>query len=363
MRLAFRACIGAVLLCAAVFHPSPVRAVDLRDVLTDYTFTTWSRKDGLIGPVWAFAQDANGFLWIGTDSALVRFDGVRFISWEGLGGQPLPRLPIRALYFTSSGTLWVGFGGSGGLARIDHRTVTTYVSAEGTDAIGAVTGIVEDKSGTILASSATGVQRLAERGWERLGAKNGLPDEGAVNAFVDRGDALWVSTVDGLYRRPRAGEGMFERIEPSYDPLWTLSLSQDSSGRVWATDSLVGFRALGDGPPLRGADGGRGYRLLHDRDGNLWVATIGQGLWRARHDVHTSDSLTVERATVLTGLSSDAVRTVFEDRDGNIWAGTTDGVDRLVPHRVTPWANLGLVNTIDATTDGRVWAGDRKSVV
>jgi len=57
VRLAFRACIGAVLFCAAVFHPSPVRAVDLRDVLTDYTFTTWSRKDGLIGPVWAFAQD------------------------------------------------------------------------------------------------------------------------------------------------------------------------------------------------------------------------------------------------------------------------------------------------------------------
>ena len=363
MRLPFRACIGAVLFCATVVHSPSIRAVDLRDVLTDYTSTTWSRKDGLIGPVWAFAQDANGFLWIGTDSALVRFDGVRFIPWEGLGGQPLPRLPIRALYVAPAGTIWVGFGGGGGLARIDNRTVTTYLGTEGPDSIGAVTGIVEDKSGTIWASSATGVQRLTERGWERLGAKEGLPDEGAVNAFIDRSDALWVSTIDGLYRRPKAREGMFERIEPSYDPLRTLSLSQDSSGRVWSTDSLVGFRALGDGPPLRGADGGRGYRLLHDRDGNLWVATIGQGLWRARYEPGTTDKLTVERTTVLSGLSSDAVRTVFEDRDGNIWAGTTDGVDRLVPHRVTPWANLGLVNTIDATTDGRVWAGTADGLI
>jgi signal transduction histidine kinase/ligand-binding sensor domain-containing protein len=349
--------LGLALVCAALVYTPPVRAVDLRDVLTDYTLTTWTRKDGLAGPVWAIAQDANGFLWVGTDTALVRFDGVRFVTWEGLGGQPLPRLPIRALYVAPTGTLWVGFGGAGGLARIDNRTVTTYVSAEGTDAMGVVTAIVEDESGTIWASSATGLQRRTDRGWERLGTHDGLPDEGAVNAFVDRGGALWVSTPDGLYRRDKTSEGAFTKIEPSYDPLRTLAFSQDASGRIWATDSVTGFRALGDGPPLTGNDAGRGYRLIHDRDGNLWVATIGQGLWRASFKSATHDQLLVERTTVLSGLSSDAVRTVFEDRDGNIWAGTTDGVDRLVPHRVTPWANLGVVNSIDSTTDGRVWAG------
>jgi len=365
MRQAFRACIAAVLFCAALAQSPSLHAVDLRDVLTDYTATTWSRKDGLIGPVWAFAQDANGFLWIGTDSGLVRFDGVRFVSWDDLGGPPLPRLPIRSLYFSPAGSLWAGFGGSGGVARIDNRSVTTYVSTEGTDALGVVTGIVEDKSGSIWASSANGLQRLTDHGWQRLGEKDGLPGDGAAYAFIDRTDGLWVSTSDGLYRRPRAAEGTFERIEPSYDPQRTLglALSQDPSGRIWATDSLVGFRALGEGPPYKGAEGGRGYRILHDRDGNLWVATIGQGLWRARHEAGAGDRLTVERTTVLSGLSSDAVRTVFEDRDGNIWAGTTDGADRLVPHRVTPWATLGLVNTIDTTPDGRVWAGTADSLV
>jgi signal transduction histidine kinase/ligand-binding sensor domain-containing protein len=344
-------------LAASLLQAIELRAVDLRNVLTDYTLTSFSRKDGLVGPVWAVAQDANGFLWLGTDSGLVRFDGVRFSSWEGLGGQPLPRLPIRSLYIAPTGTLWVGYGGGGGLARIDNRLVTTFVASEGVESMGPVTSINEDRSGTIWASSGTGLFRLKDNKWEHIGAADGLPDDSAVNAFIDREDRLWVSSFDGLYKRDHAGHGRFERIEPSYDPQRTLGLSQDADGRIWVTDSLVGFRALGDGPPLRGADAGRGYRLLHDRDGNLWVATIGQGLWRARYQSAARNALTVERATVLTGLSSDAVRTVFEDRDGNIWAGTTDGVDRLVPHRVTPLANLGIVNSIDATIDGRMWAG------
>lgn len=346
-----------VLVVTWLLSPSTLRAVDLRNVLTDYTFTSWSRKDGLIGPVWAIAQDGNGFLWLGTDNALVRFDGVRFVTWEGLGGKPLPRLPIRSLLVSKTGSLWLGFGGGGGLARIDTRVVTTYVATDGVDSMGAVSTIVEDAGGTIWASAAAGLYRLAGDRTERVGSADGLPAEGAVNAFIDREGRFWVSTPDGLFRRDRAAAGHFEHVEPSYDPQRLLGLSQDAAGRVWASDSFVGFRALGDGPAQRGTEAGRGYRLLHDRDGHLWVATIGQGLWRVKAGGDNGAPLLVERTTVLSGLSSDAVRTVFEDRDGNIWAGTTEGVDRLVPHRVIPWTNLGLVNTIDATGDGRVWAG------
>ncbi|MGC4083439.1 MAG: two-component regulator propeller domain-containing protein [Vicinamibacterales bacterium] len=95
----------------------------------------------------------------------------------------------------------------------------------------------------------------------------------------------------------------------------------------------------------------------------MWVGTIGQGLWRVLRTTDPRSPLLIERTTVLSGLSSDAVRTVFEDRDGNIWAGTTEGVDRLVPHRVTPWTNLGLVNTVDVANDGRVWAGTADGLI
>ncbi len=357
--IAARLLLGAGLLLASA---ASAFAVDLRDVLTGYTFTSWSRKDGLVGPVFALAQDPNGFLWLGTDSGLVRFDGVRFASWEALGGQPLPRLPIRALYITQLGTLWVGFGGTGGLARIDDRAVTPLVNTSSPDFTGPVNAISEG-AGSLWVSASAGLYRFADSKWERVGVTDGISTEGPVTGFVDSAGSLWVSATNGLFRRERADSGPFQLVEPTTDPLRTLSFSEDQNHRVWAADIGVGFRALGSGPDIRGRDAARGYRLLHDRVGHLWVATIGQGLWRVDPLSPGSNAASVQRATVLTGLSSDAVRTVFEDRDGNIWAGTTEGVDRLVPHRVTPFADIGLVTTIDAANDGRVWAGTADALV
>lgn len=358
MRRALRFTLAFLALASSwLLAPRPAGAVDLRNVLTDYTFTSWSRKDGLVGPVWAIAQDGNGFLWLGTENALVRFDGVRFVSWEGLGGTPLPRLPIRSLFVSKAGALWIGFGAAGGLARIENRVVSAYATADAVATMGAVSAIVEDETGVIWASAAAGLYRLTNGRTIRVGSEDGLPAEGAAHAFIDHSGRLWVSTPDGLFRRDRATNGRFEHLEPSYDPQRLLDLSQDAAGRVWASDPFVGFRALGDGPDIRGNEAGRGYRLLHDRDGHLWVATIGQGLWRVDTAGGPRAPLFIERTTVLSGLSSDAVRTVFEDRDGNIWAGTTEGVDRLVPQRITPWTNLGLVNTIGTSADGRIWAG------
>jgi len=338
------------------------RAVDLRDVLTGYTFTSWSRKDGLVGPVFAIAQDPNGFLWLGTDSGLVRFDGVRFSTWEALGGQPLPHLPIRALYITQLGTLWVGFGGAGGLARIDNRVVTPLVTSSSADFVGPV-NLISEGAGALWVSGASGLFQFANDKWERVGVNEGISNDGPVTGFVDGAGGLWVSAANGLFRREHAGAGPFQLVEAPTDPLRTLSFSEDQKGRVWAADLAVGFRALGQGSPVRGRDAARGYRLLHDRVGHLWVATIGQGLWRVDESSGSRSAVSVQRATVLTGLSSDAVRTVFEDRDGNIWAGTTEGVDRLVPHRVTPFADIGLVTTIDSANDGRVWAGTADALV
>lgn len=341
------------------------RAVDLRDVLTGYTYTSWSRKDGLVGPVWAIAQDANGFLWVGTDAALIRFDGVRFITWESLGGAPLPRLPVRALHVGLDGTLWIGFGGGGGLARIQGRTVTTYAAAAGDVSTGTVAAITEDPAGGIWAAAAEGLFRFDGTAWQHVGAAEGLPGNGAAAVAADA-ESLWAASVEGLFRRP-AGATRFEAVARLADgqPVPSALLA-DPDGRVWGTDPLIGLRLL-HGPsapsPVADRNAGRGYRLLADRDGNLWVATIGQGLWRVSSASIGSPALTVERTTLLSGLSSDAVRTVFEDRDGNIWVGTTEGVDRLVPYRVTPWTDLGLINTIDSAPDGRVWAGTADELI
>ena len=116
----------------------------------------------------------------------------------------------------------------------------------------------------------------------------------------------------------------------------------------------VGFRPLDNVPsssddPLRR---GRGYAVLHDSQDNLWVGTLGQGLWRVRR---RGADYAIERTIELTGLSSDGVLTLMEDRDGNLWAGTSEGLNRLVPRRIIRVTDLGLVTGVEPGVDGDLW--------
>ena len=85
------------------------------------------------------------------------------------------------------------------------------------------------------------------------------------------------------------------------------------------------------------------------------VATFGQGLWCVVTDGQASHSI-VERATALTGLSNNVTYSLLEDREGNIWVGTTEGLNRLTPHKVTQMVDLGLVTGLATVPNGDVWA-------
>ena len=90
--------------------------------VTDYTLTSWTQYDGLpAARVWAITQDRDGYIWIGTDAGLVRFDGMDFLVWRDVSDVPLPRREVTALHSARDGSLWVGFGIHGGIARIRGR--------------------------------------------------------------------------------------------------------------------------------------------------------------------------------------------------------------------------------------------------
>jgi signal transduction histidine kinase/sugar lactone lactonase YvrE len=101
-------------------------------------------------------------------------------------------------------------------------------------------------------------------------------------------------------------------------------------------------------------------QLLHDRRGNFWVATRGQGLWRVRTDAHGEPD--VEFLTRQQGLATDAVQCIFEDREGNLWVGTQAGLQRLTPHRVTPLTDLPIARATALTADGSVWIGSTRGL-
>ncbi len=337
--------------------PTGASAQEPAHILADYSLTSWTTKDGLAGTVWALAQDAEGYLWLGTGGGLVRFDGARFTTWEAMGGPPLPPGSIRALRASGNGSVWVGFGEAGVISRIKGRDVETFDERAGL-ASAAVAGFAEDRDGRLWAATSAGLFSHSDDGrWEKFGEAEGLPAGPAYSVEVSRAGTLYVGMTTAVFARPE-GARAFVAVEGSASTV--RSMTEDPGGRIWISDPVVGYRLLttddtADERP------GRGYRVLHDRRGDLWVGTLGQGLWRIRH-VGTGQPM-LETSTVRTGLSSDGIRSLLEDRDGNIWAGTSEGLNRLTPHRVTPVLSLGLVRAIDVARDGSVWVGTAEEVI
>ncbi|HUR36135.1 MAG TPA: two-component regulator propeller domain-containing protein [Vicinamibacterales bacterium] len=334
-----------------------VTATDPPTLLTGFNLTSWTQKDGLGSAlIWSVVQDDVGYLWLGTDSGALRFDGVRFVPWERLAHIPTPAVSVRTICVASDGTLWFGLGEPGGIVALRNGQARTYGVEDGLSE-GVVTTIAQEPNGTLWAGGRFGLRRLVSDRWQP--ADPGLP-AGLVNELLVADNAVIVATAGGVYRR-RPREEAFSQLGGFRDN--ARSVVRDHSGRLWIADPISGARSVDDraGLVLLGLKG-RGSRLLHDSHGNLWVGTGGQGLWRVRPDEAMSPRVW-ERTSTATGLSDDGVTEIREDRDGNIWVATRDGLNRLTPHKMTPITDVGIVTAVDVTRDGRVWVGAVDAIV
>jgi signal transduction histidine kinase/ligand-binding sensor domain-containing protein len=321
------------------------------DPLDAYTIRSWNETDGLAsGAVWSISQDAEGFLWLGTDAGLIRFDGVRFVAWR----DRLPALPqsrVRALCNARDGSFWVGFDSLGGITRIRGRQVTQFRSPDGFDDTG-VTGIVEDSAGTIWAGTRYGLYRFRGQQWEKLRAREHLPETWVFGLRVNRNGELWVANEAGVYRR-NAERDVFQLVERSDRTMQGFGV-EIVDGVTWITDPQIAFKRAGEPRGSRRASGiGNGVQLLHDRRGTLWIATIGQGLWRAR--VAGTTVPVVEAMTARNSPLTDDIRSLFEDRDGNLWVGSSVGLHQFSPKIVMSFTDVGVVRAVEATPEGSVW--------
>ena len=326
--------VGLLLLPVALAVGSPS--------VTDYTLTSWTQYEGLpAARVWAVTQDREGYIWIGTDAGLVRFDGVDFVAWRDLHDPQLPRREVTALHSASDGSLWVGFGIHGGIARLREGDVVQYGEADGIVS-GFVTFITEDAGGTIWAGGLGGLHGFDGNRWTYVGPPNGLPEGPSVDAYRDGDGNLWIAHAAGIFRHAGGGTFVADPAPAAFHAPLTRAVLEASA----STGRSSQYR----------------FSLLRDRWGGVWVGTGGRGLWVGR-EASGSGTPVVDNVTVQDGLSSDIVQALFEDREGHIWVATQAGLHQFSPRRVTPVTVPGLVRAVEATADGRIWAGTYDGVV
>src|ERR1700722_4176893 len=146
---------------------STAHALDACKSLTQYSHRIWGREEGLLQPsIYAILQSHDGYIWLGTQDGLIRFDGIRFRDFNHNGEEPFRKTLVRAIAEDSQQNLWIGTIGAGlAVAGRDGRLIR-YTTANGfpSDDVGCIT---PDREGSIWACTGVGLVQFAAGGHER----------------------------------------------------------------------------------------------------------------------------------------------------------------------------------------------------
>jgi signal transduction histidine kinase/ligand-binding sensor domain-containing protein len=340
------------------------RALNPEEGLSEYKHLVWRSGDqGLVGHGSSVAQSADGYLWVGTTAGLFRFDGVRFTEWKAHGAS----IGLAHLIRATDGSLWISasalsdFSGPGsGVMRVKDRKIETI------DPSPRVSVVTEDEKGIIwyvkyhrqvgtgeLCSWGRGVGTRCQPSPYRL---SGL---GVVRSFED---AIWIGSDNALVRFQ---DGKFTNfpvpgLAPYTNQEGVTALLPDGQGGL-----LVGMQSPGGGLQrlkdnrltpvgLRGIDatGIDVMSLFKDREGALWIGTVGDGIYRiyderVDHYAAASDS-------------TNEVLQFAEDQEGSIWFASVNGLERFSDRRVVTVVNeenfhSPQVDGVSLARDGTLW--------
>lgn len=345
---------AAPLLASAVLFAGgagPAHALDPDKAFHHYVRNTWSIEQGLpqISAL-AITQDRQGYLWVGTQAGLARFDGVRFTAYNPENTPGLAGIWINDLHVDPGNRLWVSTYRGLTLHEGGRFRIIPVVGAE-PGAPFDTRDIEPLASGRIMVAAPDGVYEATDAG---LVLRHRLAHP--ANVLMAREDELWVGSRGRVYRI--TGDTTVVMPLPEGDADTVVTKLEESQGRLWAGTSAGLFYRQGNtwlrhegGAPLATSPI---ESMLEDADGNLWVGMV--------QDLARLQSGRLKELVASPG-AGPSVRAMFEDREGNLWLGSQwEGLTRMWngwTRRYGPREGLedSTLWSVARGPDGRIWAG------
>jgi signal transduction histidine kinase/ligand-binding sensor domain-containing protein len=327
--------------------------MDPNRAMSQYVHDRWGAEQGFpAGPVYAIAQTTDGYLWIGTEAGLVRFDGWNFRLIKDESGA-FTVASVLGLVADSNGSLWV---------RLQDLSIIRYHNgafdrpATDPEEYTHIETMARTNRGELLVSRMqTGVFVFRNGRFQKLAPATGLPRSPVTSLSEGRDGDVWLGTRDaGLFHFTRGGMAAFRNGLP--DPK-VNSMLAGANQELWiGTDAGVvrwnGTQITSGGIPQT-VSHFQALLMVRDRDENVWVGTDSQGLLR----LNSQGFASLPRGDY---EPTQAITALFEDREGNLWIGHAGGIERLRDSAFVSYSNPeGLPadgsNPIFVDGHGRTW--------
>ena len=323
-----------------------------------FTFSYWQREQGLPQNfVRALAQTRDGYVWVGTDDGVSRFDGVRFAS-DLPGG--FHGGPVQALLGDTQGALWIGTIGAG-LACWREGEPSAFMITNGLPSA-TITALAEGRDGRVWVGTQAGLVVWQNGKLTPPQGASEFAGKSIAALFCDRNGSMWVA-VTGVGVFYQEGRNFVQLRDPEMDPLLQNphSLLVDQLGRIW----------IGAGETNLLCREGRQWRRPYDiaphfgkhyigalaeepKNGTIWAGSVSEGLFQIK-----DGRLATINAS--SGQSDNLVESLLVDRDGKLWVGTHGGLNRIRSRSLFALSQnrglgYGAVQGLAEVSPGIVWA-------